>query len=77
MAEYAFFVRVCELQDDFSSCTSEHCGQVIAEKLAGVAQTLNRGLESFERGNWDAVSHTITQTGKSLVVTFLIRRRST
>jgi hypothetical protein len=74
VTEYAFLVRTCELSADEAPATAGDRGRVIAEKLAQLAEPLQRSLESFDHGGWKVLSHDLLREGDSLVVTFLICR---
>ena len=46
----------------------------MAVSFAKVLQSTSKGMETFQGGGWEIVSHQITRIGHTLFVTFIIRR---
>ena len=74
MMEYGFLVQTCDLPA--ANAPGECRAEMIAEKLAGLNETLQRSLASFQAGGWRIVSHDLLQTNESLVITFVIGREA-
>jgi len=74
--EYGFLVQSSPLPDGFPKLVGDQPGQILGEHLSRLVEPLGRTMGTLDGGGWEAVSHSALIANGSLIVTFLIRRRS-
>src|SRR5215471_5242794 len=72
--EYGFMLHTIDLSHT-GDISSESGTALFGQELADLTQGLNESLLQFDGGDWEILSHNISFTGPTAVVSFLIRRR--
>jgi len=74
MAEYGVMAQSVDLKPEAYSATGALLAKTITESMNQILIKASKGLQSFQGGGWDIMSHQITRIGDHLVVSFLLRR---
>ena len=74
MAEYGMMVHSIEITPDMADQSANEFSQRLSGGLGQILNTAMNGLKTFQRGDWEIVSHSLTRVDRHLVLSLLIRR---
>ena len=75
MYEYSIIVRTLEIKaEELADATFDQLHLVIGAALTQTIAYVEEGLETFQGGGWELVSHELSNIADFMVVSFLLRR---
>lgn len=74
MFEYGTILQTINLTKQAEEALPAELAKGLGMSFARLMQKVSKGLETFQGGGWEILSHQITRIGHSLFVTFIIRR---
>jgi hypothetical protein len=77
MYEYSLMVKATELTSEALAAATGHdnVGQTVLAALGNAVNEVSRGVESFQGGGWEIISHQLTTFDRYFITSFLLRRQ--
>jgi len=76
MYEYSLMVKTADLNPEaLATATKDELSKGIGVALGGVIRELSKGMETFQGGGWEIISHQLTGFEHHLFASFLLRRQ--
>ena len=76
MYEYSVMVKTAELNPEaLATATKDELSKTIGVALGGAMSELSKGMETFQGGGWEIISHQLTRFEHHLFSSFLLRRQ--
>jgi len=72
--EYSVMVQGMDVPPEAIQAGRDELAQSLTIGIGSVIGKVSNGIESFQGGGWEIVSHEFTPFGTRLVVSFLLRR---
>jgi hypothetical protein len=76
MYEYSMMVKAADLNPEaLATANRNELSKGILGALGGAISELSKGMDTFQGGGWEIVSHQLTRFEHHLVASFLLRRQ--
>ena len=76
MYEYSVMVKTTDLNPEvLATATKDELSKAILAALGGAISELSKGIDTFQGGGWEIVSHQLTGFEHHLFTSFLLRRQ--
>jgi hypothetical protein len=76
MYEYSLMVKTAHVKsEELATATGDKLSQIVGGVLGNAASEVSRGVESFQGGGWEIISHQVTRFDRDFVTSFLLRRQ--
>jgi len=76
MYEYSVMVKTVDLNPEaLATANKDELSKGILGALGGAISELSKGMDAFQGGGWEIVSHQLTRFEHRLVASFLLRRQ--
>lgn len=76
MYEYSLMVKTADLNPErLATASKDELSKGIMGALGGAIGELSKGMETFQGGGWEIISHQLTSFEHHLFASFLLRRK--
>jgi len=76
MYEYSVMVKTTDVKsEELATATGDKLSQIVGVVLGNTANEVSKGVESFQGGGWEIISHQLTRFDHHFVTSFLLRRQ--
>ena len=76
MYEYSVMVKTADLNPEtLATATKDELSKAILVALGGAISELSKGVDTFQGGGWEIISHQLTRFEHHLFASFLLRRQ--